>query len=77
MQVTLLPLRVIYGRAVGRRDSGVTVNPTTGLKMPRIGRGRDRIATPEESSRLLAALPERDRSIWATAMYAGGSDGAS
>src|SRR5439155_22334112 len=26
---------------------------------------------PEEAQRLLAALPERDRPVWATALYAG------
>jgi integrase len=71
VQVTLLPLRLVYGRACGRSDSGITVNPTAGLKMPRIGKGRTRIASPEECSRLLAALPARDRPVWATAMYAG------
>jgi integrase len=42
-----------------------------GLELPAIRGRRDRIASPEEADRLLAALPERDRPIWATAMYAG------
>lgn len=71
VQVTMLPLRAIYGRACGRSDSGITVNPTSGLRMPKITQGRERFATPEECSRLLSALPERDRALWATAMYAG------
>jgi integrase len=33
--------------------------------------GRDRIASPEEASKLLAVLPNDDRALWATAMYAG------
>jgi integrase len=33
--------------------------------------GRDRIASPAEAARLVAALPETDRAVWATAVYAG------
>ncbi len=33
--------------------------------------GRDRIASPSEAAALIAALPARDRAVWATAMYAG------
>jgi len=32
---------------------------------------RDRIASPEEAARLLDALQERDRALWATALYGG------
>jgi integrase len=32
---------------------------------------RDRIADPSEAALLLAALPEKDRALWATALYAG------
>lgn len=32
---------------------------------------RDRIASPAEAAGLLQALPEEDRAVWATAMYAG------
>lgn len=71
VSVVVCPLRAIYGRACRRSDSGITVNPATGLLMPKVGKGRERFATPEECERLLAALPERDRPIWATAMYAG------
>lgn len=52
VQVTLLPLRAIYRR--NRRE--VPVNPTTGLHIPAIEAGRDRIASPDEAERLLAAL---------------------
>lgn len=67
--VTLLPLRAIYKRAMARGE--VAVNPTTGLEMPAVRGGRDRIATPDECARLLDALQPADRPIWATAMYAG------
>lgn len=32
---------------------------------------RERIASPSEAARLLAALPAQDRALWATAFYAG------
>jgi integrase len=70
ISVTLLPVRAIYKRAIARGD--IAMNPTSGLEMPAIRGGRDRIATPEECAKLLDALPERrDRALWATAMYAG------
>ena len=47
------------------------MNPTTGLELPAVEGRRERIASPAEAEALLAALPERDRAIWATAMYAG------
>jgi integrase len=69
--VTISTLRAIYGRAVLRADSGITVNPTKGLKMPAVESGRERIATAQEAADLLAALPESERPIWATMFYGG------
>jgi integrase len=66
---TLMPLRAIYRRAVKREQ--VSVNPTVGLELPAVRGTRDRIATPDEAAALLAAAPERDRPIWAAALYAG------
>lgn len=66
---TLMPLRAIFRRAVARGE--VTVNPTSGLELPAMDGTRDRIASPAEAAELLGALPERDRALWATAMYAG------
>src|SRR5437764_1190576 len=43
--VTLLPLRAIYKRAIARGE--IAVNPTTGLEMPAVRGGRDRIAAPD------------------------------
>jgi len=65
----LMPLRVIFRRAV--EDGDVAVNPCTYLRLPAVRGRRERIASPEEAERLLAALPEHDRPIWATALYAG------
>ena len=68
---TLMPLRAIYRRLAGRGDTGVAVNPTTGLELPAVRGCRDRIADPAEAARLLAALPVDDRALWACATFAG------
>jgi integrase len=65
---TLLPLRVIYRRAIVRGE--VAINPTIGIELPAVRGTRDRIASPDEANRLLEAL-ERDRLLWATAVYSG------
>lgn len=65
----LMPLRVIFRRAV--EDGDVAVNPCTHLRLPAVRGRRERIAAPQEAEQLLAALPGRDRPIWATALYAG------
>jgi len=67
--VTLNPVRAIYKRALARGE--IAVNPTTALEMPAVRGGRDRIASPEECTKLLDALASADRPLWATAMYAG------
>ena len=66
---TLMPLRVIFRRALVRGE--IAVNPTTALELPAVEGRRERIASPTEAASLLSALPERDRTLWATAMYAG------
>ena len=67
---SLDPLRVLYRRAVVR--DLVTVNPTDGLEVP-ADRDTDpmRFASREEAAALIAALPEGERALWATAMYGG------
>jgi integrase len=65
----LMPLRVIYRRAL--EDGDVAINPCTSLRLPAVRGRRERIASPDEAQQLLAALPERDRPIWATALFAG------
>ena len=65
---TIMPLRAIYNRAIHRGE--VSINPTTGLRLPALEDRRDRIATPEAEA-LLAVLPARERVVWATAFYAG------
>jgi integrase len=69
IQNALMPLRVIYRRALRRGD--IAVNPTADLDLPAVEGRRDRIASPAEAEALLAALDETDRAIYATALYAG------
>ena len=65
----LMPLRAIYRQALALDD--VAVNPTSGVQLPSVRGRRERIASPSEAALLIAALPERDQALWATAMYAG------
>ena len=51
----LMPLRVIFRRAI--EDGDLAVNPTGHLRLPAVRGRRERIASPEEAQRLLAALP--------------------
>lgn len=70
VQCSLLPLRAMYRRAISLDE--VTVNPTTGLKLPAIRGGRDKIVTPQQAVKLIEALPTaHDRALWGTALYAG------
>lgn len=65
----LLPLRAIYRNALALDE--VAVNPTSGVQLPAVRGRRERIASPAEAADLIAALPQRDRALWATALYAG------
>ena len=53
----LLPVRAIYRRAMQRNE--IAVNPTTGLEMPAVRGGRDRIASPDECAKLPRRPPGR------------------
>lgn len=65
----LMPLRAIYRQALALDE--VAVNPTAGVQLPAVRGKRERIAPPAEAVRLIDALPQHDRAVWATAMYAG------
>ena len=69
IRCTFLPVRAVYRRALGRGE--LAVNPCDGLELPAVRGGRDRIADPQEAEALIAALAEKDRATWATAMYGG------
>jgi integrase len=69
IRAAINPLRAIFRREVSR--GRLAVNPTNGLELPTDRGSRERIADPDEAAHLLAAVPERDRAVWATAMYAG------
>lgn len=61
-------------RAVLRRPlqaDELIADPTSRLDLPAGERARERAASPEEAAALLAALPEEDVALWATAFYAG------
>jgi integrase len=66
---TVMPLRAIYRRAVARGE--VALNPVAGVELPAVRGRRDRIASPAEAAALIAAVPDDDRAVWATAFYAG------
>jgi integrase len=66
---SLRPLQAIYRRA--RAREGVPINPTRDLELPVPDRREVEIISPSAAARLLAALPEHERVIWATALYAG------
>jgi len=69
IQNALNPLQVICRRAV--HDGDLAIDPTDGLRLPSVRGKRDRIVDPAEASRLLDALPESERALWATALLAG------
>lgn len=52
------------------RPFSLAANPCPHLRLPAVRGRRERIASPEEVQRLLAALSERDP-VWATALYSG------
>ena len=65
----IMPLRVICRRAI--RHGEVSANPCTNLDLPAVRSRREHVPSPQESAALLAALPDSERALWATALYAG------
>ena len=67
---TLMPLRVLYRRAV--RDDLASINPCERVELPALRSRPATIVSADTAATLIAALPEpRDRALWATAIYAG------
>ena len=62
-------LEVVFRRALELDD--LTINPTSGLRLPATAGTRERAAAPDELAELLAALDASDRPLWSTAAYAG------
>ena len=58
IQVTLLPLRAIFRRALSRGE--LAVNACDGLAMPAVRGRRERFASPQEAADLIAAVPAED-----------------
>jgi integrase len=69
IESTILPLRLVYRYARGKGI--VYADPTDGLELPEKARGRRLPPSPADAAGLLAAAPEQDRAVWATAMLAG------
>jgi integrase len=70
IESTVLVLRVIYRRL--KTKGLVRVDPTDGLELPmKTSRGQRRPPAPQDAYKLLCALPEDDRAVWATSMLAG------
>jgi len=65
----VMPLRAVCRRAL--QNDELMVNPTANLLLPAAGGTRERVASAAEAEQLLAALPDDDRALWATAFYAG------
>ena len=65
----IMPLRVIFRRAVQRGD--IAVNPTHDLELPGVRSRPRRIVPPEEAAALIAAVPSELRAVWSTAFYGG------
>lgn len=68
---TINAVRALYRNADLLVDGALPPSPTIGLRLPAVRGRRERIASPDEATRLLRALPPEDRALWATALYAG------
>lgn len=63
-------LRAIYAREI--RQGNVSLSPLTNIELPHTGKSRDiEIVSKEVAAELIAALPETEQAVWATAFYAG------
>lgn len=69
VQVAMNPLRAIFRHAIERDE--LAVNPCSGLRLPAVRSRRERFVSVVEAEALIMAVPEGERTIWATAMYAG------
>lgn len=66
---TIKPMQAIYRRA--RSREGLPVNPTRDLELPVPEPGEVEIVSPAFAAKLIGAVDDEERVIWATALYAG------
>lgn len=72
VSVALNVVRSVYRWACSPNRALLAVNATAGLELPANDETpRDRVATPEEARKLLAALESPDRTAFGLALYAG------
>ncbi|UTI62988.1 site-specific integrase [Paraconexibacter antarcticus] len=70
IESTVLVLRVVYRRL--KTKGLVKIDPTDGIELPmKTSRGQRKPPAPQDAFRLLCAVPETDRAVWATAMLSG------
>src|SRR5215211_4795838 len=69
IRACFMPPRAVFRRAVD--DEVIAANPCDGIRLPAVRSKRDRIVGVAEAEALLAAVPDRDRALWATAMFGG------
>lgn len=63
------PLRVLFRRA--RKRGEVVTIPTADLELPANAEEAMRFAEPEEAAKLIEALPDAEKALWASAFYGG------
>ncbi|HEY2182491.1 MAG TPA: tyrosine-type recombinase/integrase [Solirubrobacteraceae bacterium] len=61
------PLRVIVREAI--EDGAIAIDPLAGLRLPQGGGRRERVADRAEAQKLIDALDQNDRALWACAFY--------
>jgi integrase len=66
---TISAVAAVYRHEVSR--GRLKDNPVRGLDLPTPDNGGERFASPDEAAKLLAAVPDKDRPVWATAFYTG------
>jgi integrase len=65
----IVAVQALYRHARARDE--VVMDPTDLLELPEPGGSRERALTPIQAARSLAALPEDEEALWATAFYGG------
>jgi integrase len=69
VDAAVTPLRAMCRRAAARGE--IRSNPTLRIEKPAVRCKQKRVVAPEVATAMLAALPAKERALWATAFYAG------